>query len=296
MAERRRLGVWIGSDSSRCVGSLSACPAHRLLSIKDSGPNHFYILNYNKSPLYLNLIALSLPCSSPLSVDISVELSHLSPPFFLYQPTLLSMWVLIPFDPICHKKKVVSWELLLLKAHRHLTLCKSMFGQKSWLGAGNMASYAMTFTLWCPWNVIQHRVCCRLEICYAPVFLLWRLKALLSNKPLFEPSVRSCPPLTRARWPDGQKYLIVLTPVNKPTIFKLTTWKQKCCRDCFAMEIPLSKDCSSDRRATWKSSFTMPKFFAMSRYASKTRLFPQPPILLFVSVCIKALQNKRDPH
>lgn len=189
MAERRRLGVWIGSDSSRCVGSLSACPAHRLLSIKDSGPNHFCILNYNKSPLYLNLIALSLPCSSPLVVDTSVKLSHLSPPFFLYQATLFPIWVLILFDPTCHKKKVISSQLMLLKAHGPLTMCMmSMFGHKSWLGAGNMASYAMT--LQCPWNVIQHWVHCHLEICYAPVFLLWCLKALFSNKLLFEPSVR----------------------------------------------------------------------------------------------------------
>ena len=37
-------------------------------------------------------------------------------------------------------------------------------------------------------------------------------------------------------------------------------------------------------------------FLKESRNASQTRLFPQPPILLFVSVCIKELQNERDPH
>lgn len=51
--------VWIGRNSSHCVGSLSACWAHHLLSIKDTRPGQLHILNYYKSPLYLNLIAIS---------------------------------------------------------------------------------------------------------------------------------------------------------------------------------------------------------------------------------------------
>lgn len=57
--EAVRTCVWIGRNSSLCVGSLSACWAHRLLSIKDTRPCQLHILNYYKSPLYLNLIAIS---------------------------------------------------------------------------------------------------------------------------------------------------------------------------------------------------------------------------------------------
>lgn len=133
-------------------GYLSACPAHHLLSIKDTPPGHLYVLNYNKSPLYLNLTALSPSLKFSHCTRLCTVISPVSSFIFLYHATLFSVSLLILFDPTSlsswGKSRVDKW--ILLNAPRELTLCmQCIVGHKSRLEAANMASYAITFTLQC---------------------------------------------------------------------------------------------------------------------------------------------------
>lgn len=76
------------------MGSLSACPAHRLLSIKDTKPGCFSIFRYNKSPLsefkYIVILTLS---------RLLFQLTSLFLPVFSYQATPFLRFAFNPFWP-----------------------------------------------------------------------------------------------------------------------------------------------------------------------------------------------------